>query len=39
MDCADTGDQPWTAELPAEAQKDMKQAKGTVYTMSKQPWW
>lgn len=36
---ADTGDQPWSEEVPAEALKDMKQAKGTVFHMSAQPWW
>ncbi|KAK9800861.1 hypothetical protein WJX73_001980 [Symbiochloris irregularis] len=35
----EAGDGPWEAELPAEALKDMKAAKGAVHTMSKDPWW
>lgn len=36
---ADTGDQPWDAELPAEALVEIKAAKGTVYEMGAKPWW
>lgn len=36
---ADAGDQPWSAALPADVVKEMKQAKGTVHEMSKEPWW
>jgi hypothetical protein len=35
---ADFGDRP-TDDLPEEAQKEMKQAKGTVYRMNDKPWW
>lgn len=34
----DHGDRP-TEELPEAAQKEMRQAKGTVYRMSDKPWW
>ena len=36
---ADMGDQPWEAELPAEALVEIKAAKGTVYEMGAKPWW
>ena len=40
MSCAsaDFGDRP-TDDLPEEALKEMKQAKGTVYRMNDKPWW
>lgn len=37
--CADTGDVPWTGELPAAVQKEIKEAKGKVYEMCAKPWW
>ena len=39
MAAADTGDQPWDAELPAEALVEIQAAKGTVYEMGAKPWW
>lgn len=39
MCCADSGDAPWTAALPAAVQKEIKEAKGKVYEMGAKPWW